>query len=79
MRIFRVCCKLHNYLIQERDPFSGMVGVDDTDGENVAMPTMTGGEPMPPEYHHLAPSKQRRYEWLVALKRAGLARRTRRN
>ena len=56
-----------------------MVGVDDTDGENVAMPTMTGGEPMPPEYHRLAPSKQRRYEWLVALKRAGLARRTRRN
>ena len=49
VRIFRVCCKLHNYLIQERDPFSGMVGVDDTDGENVAMPTMTGGEPMPAE------------------------------
>ena len=42
--------------------------------------TSTGdGDPMPQVMWGQAPAKQRRHKWLLALKAAGLRRRTRRN
>jgi len=92
MLIFRVCCKLHNFCISERDPFAGMHGADDFtephnsafDGQRavgtVVNETSTGdGDPMPQVMWGQAPAKQRRHKWLLALKAAGLRRRTRRN
>ena len=81
MLIFRVCCKLHNFCIAERDTFSGMTGAaDDMSGHTMvgAVPRpnpvqLTGGdEPMPRNLHGRQSSKVRRHAWMLALKWTGL-------
>ena len=88
MLIFRVCCKLHNFCVAERDTFSGMTGAaDDMSGHTMvgAVPRpnpvqLTGGdEPMPRNLHGRQSSKVRRHAWMLALKAAGKRRKPRAN
>lgn len=88
MLIFRVCCKLHNFCVAERDPFSGMSGApDDVGGHTMvgAVPRrdpvqLTGGDaPMPRHLHGRVSSKERRHGWMLALKAAGKRRKPRAN
>jgi hypothetical protein len=88
MLIFRVCCKLHNFCVAERDTFSGMTGAaDDMSGHTMvgAVPRpnpvqLTGGdEPMPRNRHDRQSSKVRRHAWMLALKAAGKRRKPRAN
>ena len=85
MLVFRVCCKLHNFAIRERDiwfdtydcTYGGigehgrppMTASQDDEGPTVAPRDRRGNKAM----------KERRDEWMNALKRAGLARRSRQN
>ena len=76
MLIFRVCCKLHNFAIRERDPFYDTYGGVGTRVD----PPLTEHEAEGPRAREgNAAMKQRRDEWARALKRAGLYRRTRRS
>ena len=89
MLIFRVCCKLHNFCIAERDTFIGMTGApDDVSGHLMVGAIrradnpvqLTGGDdPMPRHLHGRRASKVRRHEWMLALKAAGKQRKPRAN
>ena len=79
MLVFRVCCKLHNFLVAERDPFDGMNDAMERDAA-LRTPVLTGGdEPLPRHLHGRVTAKDRREKMLVALRAAGLRRRPRRN
>jgi hypothetical protein len=85
MLIFRVCCKLHNFCIAERDPFSGMSGApDDVLAHTMVVPldpvNLTGGDdPLPRHLWGRVSSKARRHAWMLALKAAGKKRKPRAN
>ena len=81
MLIFRVCCKLHNFAIRERDPWHDTYGglgpgqsatLEATDQYTTApaVRNRIGGN---------APQRERRHSWMLQLKAAGLRRRPRRN
>ena len=79
MLIFRVCCKLHNFAIRERDPWCDTYG--GVLAHEVSPPLTEGEAPCVRTERNggNATMKERRIEWMLALKRANLHRRTRRN
>ena len=81
MLIFRVCCKLHNFAIRERDPWYDTYGGLGPP-ESVTLETTdqyNSGDPAVRSRNRDAPQKERRHSWMLQLKAAGMRRRPRRN
>ena len=81
MLIFRVCCKLHNFCIRERDPWvdtysSGLPPPPPTANTVPAHRAADGDEPRS-RRQATAPQRERRDSWKRALQAAGLRRRVR--
>ena len=81
MLIFRVCCKLHNFCIQERDPWYDTYGGAPPAAPGGAAatlePTGYGDDRAARAPRHAAPQKERRHSWMLQLKARGLRRRVR--